>query len=581
MRQETAQLIAEDRDARGLEPHHRRAAPDFLAQDLEDLPQLRARQVEHAEVVERPAAAEALGLDDDLESRVLEHLDRGPRHFGTEEVVEGVRPEQHALAASGPRPRLEPGAEGVDGEFRDLALLRHPAGEFEEGQPHDGIRESRHARGDARPPVDEPHGVRGAGPESAGEVVGEELGLVGGHVDVDGALALAGLAGEAEIEGLFHRLTAPAPAERVALQHFEEQARAPARRVHLLARRHVTGAHDARLRLAADADAHAAPSRLGEAGIVVSISEMGLQLRWSICGSQTQVLVDAPGPHHLSRVQFPVGIPDRFELLEGAHQVFAVHARQELRLGLAVAVLARDRPAVRHHQVDRLGYKAPNFRDALGRAQVEVDARVHASLAEVTVERALVSIPIQQLLQLAQVAAQPRGRHCRVFPALPVLGAVALARRRAETRLADLPQLARLRVFDQLHRGTALEARHQRPRFRVRLRFGLATELDQEPAVTVGQELDVLGVDALPGHLVNQFLIDALAADRPGLHHLRHVISGAEDVGIAEDEQRPAARAGDQTHRRRQHQRAGAFGPHQRAPGVKALLRQQLGEIES
>ena len=66
--------------------------------------------------------------------------------------------------------------------------------------------EARRVRGEARPAVNEPHRIGGDGTQAPLVVVGEELCLVGSDVDADRAVALAPLAGEAEIE----RLTAPA-----------------------------------------------------------------------------------------------------------------------------------------------------------------------------------------------------------------------------------------------------------------------------------------------------------------------------------------------------------------------------------
>ncbi len=53
--------------------------------------------------------------------------------------------------------------------------------------------------GEQREPAER---VVGAGPEPAGVVVREELGLVGGHVDVDRAVALAAFAGQAQVQGV-------------------------------------------------------------------------------------------------------------------------------------------------------------------------------------------------------------------------------------------------------------------------------------------------------------------------------------------------------------------------------------------
>src|SRR5207248_9744061 len=129
VREEPDELVAERRDAARFEPDHRRPALDLLVQVVEDLAQLALRQVEHAVVVEWPAAAEALGLDEDLETGVLEHLDGGLRDLRVEEVVEGVRPEQDALSPDGGAgPRLEPGAERLRGELRHLSRRRDAPG---------------------------------------------------------------------------------------------------------------------------------------------------------------------------------------------------------------------------------------------------------------------------------------------------------------------------------------------------------------------------------------------------------------------------------------------------------------------
>src|SRR5690348_11747139 len=97
---------------------------------------------------------------------------------------------------------------------------------------------------------------------------------------MDRAIALAALAGETEIERLLDGVTLPALLNRAAVQHLEQQARAPARRVALLARRHVTRAHDALLAVDAPAraDADAAPRRLGEAAVILEIGEVVVDL---------------------------------------------------------------------------------------------------------------------------------------------------------------------------------------------------------------------------------------------------------------------------------------------------------------
>src|SRR5579883_971668 len=94
--------------------------------------------------------------------------------------------------------------------------------------------------------MNEAHRIGGARPQPALVVMGAKLRLVGGNIDVHRAIALATLAAEAEIERLLDFPAAPAVADRSAVQHLEQKPRATARRIHLLAGRHVTRAHDAR-----------------------------------------------------------------------------------------------------------------------------------------------------------------------------------------------------------------------------------------------------------------------------------------------------------------------------------------------
>src|SRR3954471_18069624 len=99
--------------------------------------------------------------------------------------------------------------------------------------------------------MDETHRVGGARPEPSRVVVEEELRLVRRHVHVDGALALASLAREAEIERLLHCLALPSVLERRAFEHLEQQVRPASRRVHLFPGRAIARTHGAAALLAA------------------------------------------------------------------------------------------------------------------------------------------------------------------------------------------------------------------------------------------------------------------------------------------------------------------------------------------
>jgi len=97
LRKEIGQLVAEDGDAARLEPDDRRAGADVVPQGVEDLAELAPCEAEHAEVVERAAAAERLRGNGNVIAGGLQDLDGRLRRLRMEIVVEGVRPEQDAF----------------------------------------------------------------------------------------------------------------------------------------------------------------------------------------------------------------------------------------------------------------------------------------------------------------------------------------------------------------------------------------------------------------------------------------------------------------------------------------------------
>src|SRR5204862_5637731 len=90
--------------------------------------------------------------------------------------------------------------------------------------------------------------------------------------------------------------------------------------------------------------------------------------------------------------------------------------------------------------------------DALARLEVEVDPRVHAPVAEVAVEDAVVAEPVVERAEITEVAAEPLRGHRRVLPALPRVLLPRDERARPETRLPHPPD-ARLQalLLDEAH----------------------------------------------------------------------------------------------------------------------------------
>ena len=111
--------------------------------------------------------------------------------------------------------------------------------------------------------------------------------------------------------------------------------------------------------------AEAAAGRAGELAAVVA--ERQLRLVAASVGmpdEHAQVLVQLRGPDDAAGVHPVVGVPDPLELLERRDDLRRVHARQQLRAGPPVAVLARQRSAVRDGEVGGVLHERAEVRDA-------------------------------------------------------------------------------------------------------------------------------------------------------------------------------------------------------------------------
>ncbi len=182
-----------------------------------------------------------------------------------------------------------------------------------------------------------------------------------GHSD------LAGLATEAEVERLVDGLALEAFLAQRAGQHLPEQPRAAAGGVLLFAGGAVAGAHDAAVGLAAGAHAHAALGGAFQRAVVVGESEVRLPGLASPSGRRAghsesdavaQVfrgIVDAHRVRQLAGIHAVVRIPEGLEFAEGLHELGPEHLGQQRRAGLAVAVLAAERPAEAENHDRRRG----------------------------------------------------------------------------------------------------------------------------------------------------------------------------------------------------------------------------------
>ena len=121
--------------------------------------------------------------------------------------------------------------------------------------------------------------------------------------------------------------------------------------------------------------------------------------------------------------------------------------RQQLAARPAVAVLAGQRAAVatdqRRGRRRRIGERA-----SAPSCEREVDAHVHAAVAEVPVDQPVEAVLAHQRVELAQVGRQVLGRDGGVLPARPGRRAGGRAAAEPGAVLADAPQRARSRAGD-------------------------------------------------------------------------------------------------------------------------------------
>src|SRR5690625_4361139 len=221
-----------------------------------------------------------------------------------------------------------------------------------------------------------------AWPNAALPVMVHELGLVGRHVDMHRAFALAALAGEAEIERIMHGLGAPALRHLVADQHLPEHARAATGGVFLAPCRHIAWAHQPFIMLAALADADATRGGLGDVIALLVKAEARRCLPAGRRAGCADVLDRTLGVDDLAGVQLPFRIPQRFVFDEGLNQLLSEHARQQRAPRLAITMLTRKRAAMRDHEIGGAVEKAAEFFATCLPCQPEIDAAMHQPIAE-------------------------------------------------------------------------------------------------------------------------------------------------------------------------------------------------------
>src|ERR1039458_6187786 len=416
-------------------------------------------------------------------------------------------------------------------------------------------------------------------------VMRQKFGFVGRYIDADRAIAFAAFAGEAEVERFFDGFVLPAVFDDFSFRHLPEQVGAAAGGVLFVARDAEAGTHDTAGVAAALADSNAAQGSGGQAAVIVGKSEMRLGLPGIIAGAKPEIFVEAIGLDQFARVHLPIGIPERLELAEGLHEFGAKHFGKKLAAGLAVSVFAGDRAAVAYHEVSGLFHKLAEFAHAFAGFEIVVHARMHAGVAEVPVERAVVVEGLHQPPQVAEVDAEFVWRDGGVFEAFPTNRFAGDVRSHSQTGFADIPNAPRLaRVGEQAQvgrRSGAFERLHQIARLRFSFGDGVGAEFDHQPAAAFGQHREAIEVHAFAAARVDHDVVKTFEADRVVLHDLRHVVGADVNIGPSDDEQHTRRRTLDEAAGGFENRDASSLGADERARHVKAAFREQVVEVVS
>ncbi len=277
----------------------------------------------------------------------------------------------------------------------------------------------------------------------------------------------------------------------------------------------------------------------------------------------------------------PSGSQIRLNSPEGFDELRAEHLRKKLRARLPVAVLARERSAVGHDEVRGFVEERPDAGDPLLRLEVEVDARVDASLSEVPVE-----VPFVAML-LVEPRAGPAGRR-RASPAgrpsPPTPPRSAACPERARSRRAPPPARARPagppprrrascpRRFPGVPGPGAAPSRPTRPANRRRTRSRASrVRAAADPSPPAGGRSPSRPRPAgrrMPSRPIGRWASAAITRS-----------AAAATSGNPSDEERAGLRVRDQEDRRLEDRDAGAFRADERPRDVKAVFGEEAREV--
>ena len=200
-------------------------------------------------------------------------------------------------------------------------------------------------------------------------VVVQEFRLVGGHVDPDGAVAGAGFAGQAQIEGIPNCFGSPAVGDHLAAQHFLQGTGSSAGRVVFVVGGTIARTHHAAGVAAATADADAARHCVEEAVRVMGVAECVRFGPDGWKGQGREVFGERLRIDDDSRVEDVGRVEESLHRGKEPEHAVAVHDGQQFAARAPIAVLTRERSAVLRHEVGGVGDEAVHVGDACRNCQ--------------------------------------------------------------------------------------------------------------------------------------------------------------------------------------------------------------------
>ena len=208
-----------------------------------------------------------------------------------------------------------------------------------------------------------------------------------------------------------------------------------------------------------------------------------------------------------------------------------------------------------------------------------------AAIAEVAIERGLITVAVDQRLKLAQILAKAQGVHRCIFPADIGIRAVTFKRQcgRRGAGFADVPDGFLFCGINHQPVAGGIGATGVMINQRLRLRdcgvHRVGAKFNHDPRLARRQLGDIRGFETALLQAADNAVIKTLGGDRAKGQDFRHRVACAVNVRITEHQHHAFARAMYEFCFCLQRQRACAFGADQRARDVETVFRQQLIEV--